>query len=145
MVLGRVAVQPLKEKQASKSSLKTKGIVSDDTGLPLPGANIIIKGTATGTQTDFNGNYEIETQAGDVLVFSYLGFETKEITVSNISNTINLELSSAVMGELATVVVGGISFEDYEAWREKIKKASDNIRAFEKIKRERKRAARKNK
>ena len=49
------------------------GIVSDDQG-PLPGATVVVKGTATGTTADFNGNYSISATAGDVLVFSYVGF-----------------------------------------------------------------------
>ncbi len=147
-ILGKIASVPEEPIKEDSLSFITKGTVTDDTGLPLPGANVIIKGTSKGTQTDFDGNYEIETKPGDVLVFSYVAFETKEITVSNISNSINLELSGAIMGELVTVVVGGISFGDYQppkddAWREKVKQASENNRAFEKIKWERKKAERK--
>lgn len=57
------------------------GILADDTG-PLPGANVIIKGTETGTQTDFDGNYTIECNVGDILVISYVGFTTREVTVT---------------------------------------------------------------
>lgn len=64
------------------------GTVSDETG-PLPGVNIIIKGTTTGTDTDFDGNYSIEASTGDVLVFSFIGMKPVERTVGS-DNTINV-------------------------------------------------------
>ena len=57
------------------------GTVSDKNGQPLPGATVIIKGTSTGTTTDFDGNYLISANQGSVLVFSYVGYVNKEITV----------------------------------------------------------------
>ncbi|MAB39853.1 MAG: hypothetical protein CL528_06080 [Aequorivita sp.] len=148
-VLGRIAVQQIEEKTEQVSFI-TKGVVSDDTALPLPGANVIIKGTSKGTQTDFDGNYSIETKPGDVLVFSYVGFETKEITVSNVSNNIDVSLEAGdfFLGE---VVVGGISWEsseDYVSykdpdWYEKAKQAYKNTVKFRKIKIAKKRALRK--
>ena len=67
-----------------------KGTVTEATGnSALPGVGIIIKGTIKGAATDFDGNYSIENvKPGDVLVFSYIGFNTKEVTVGNIT-TIN--------------------------------------------------------
>lgn len=83
------------------------GTVIDDQGVPLPGANIVIKGTSTGTQSDFDGNYSINSAKGQVLVFSYVGFETQEITVAS-SNVINVQM--AVGGTtLETVVITGYS------------------------------------
>ena len=150
MLLGKIAVQPIKDNQPLESIIKTKGIVTDDTGLPLPGVNILIKGTSTGTQSDFDGIYEIETKAGDVLVFTYIGFIENEVTISNISNFINVNMSpdfEMLSGEMV-VVLGGISYEDYqpnkdEAWKEKVKQASENGRKFEKRKWEKIKAARK--
>lgn len=55
-------------------------VTEDGTNMPLPGVNVIIKGTATGTATDFDGNYQIEANNGDVLQFSYVGYQTQEIT-----------------------------------------------------------------
>ncbi|MCW8981832.1 MULTISPECIES: SusC/RagA family TonB-linked outer membrane protein [Altibacter] len=82
------------------------GTVTDDVGLPLPGANIIIKGTSTGTQSDFDGNYSINANVGQTLTFSYIGFETKEVVVGT-SNTINVEMQAGSV--LETVVVTGYS------------------------------------
>jgi len=79
------------------------GTVSDNAGIPLPGVNIIIKGTTTGTQTDFDGNYNINTNVGDVLTFSYVGFLTVEQTVG-VANTINVSMQEDAE-ELAEVIV----------------------------------------
>ena len=72
------------------------GTVSDYSG-PLPGANILIKNSEIGTQSDFDGNYEIKAAATDTLVFTYVGFKSKEVLV-NAQTTINviLEYSSGL-------------------------------------------------
>lgn len=81
------------------------GKVTDDTG-PLPGVTVLIKGTTNGTETDFDGNYSIKANTGDVLVFSFVGMTTKEVTVAN-SNTINVTLkSSNVLDEVVIVGFG---------------------------------------
>ena len=59
------------------------GTVSDDSGLPLPGATVIVEGTATGVSTDFDGNYSISVSEGDVLVFSYVGYATQSQTAKS--------------------------------------------------------------
>ena len=82
------------------------GTITDDVGVPLPGANVIIKGTSTGTQSDFDGNYQITTSAGQTLVYSYVGFETQELKVGA-SNTMNVSMVSGAT--LETVVVTGYS------------------------------------
>ena len=89
--------------QISFAQEKTiSGTVSDATG-PLPGVNIIVKGTSTGTQTDFDGNYSIDAAVGNVLVFSFVGFVTTERTVGS-ANTINVTMEEDV-AELQEVVV----------------------------------------
>ncbi len=80
------------------------GTVTDDTGEGLPGVNVLIKGTTTGTQTDLDGNYRLSVSDGATLVFSYVGFETQEIEVGA-RTTIDLVLSGAT--ELQEVVVVG--------------------------------------
>lgn len=62
----------------------TGTVISQPDGLPLPGANILVKGTATGATTDMDGTYSIEVQDGaSVLVFSYLGFLSQDVTVGD--------------------------------------------------------------
>ena len=55
------------------------GIVSDNAGMPLPGVSVLVKGTKTGTQTDFDGKYSIKATPSQVLIFSYIGMKTQEI------------------------------------------------------------------
>lgn len=61
------------------------GVVSDADG-PVPGANVLIEGTSTGTSTDFDGNFEINVKSGDILVVSFIGFVTQKITYSGQSS-----------------------------------------------------------
>ncbi|GAA4280840.1 SusC/RagA family TonB-linked outer membrane protein [Gaetbulibacter aestuarii] len=68
------------------------GTVTDASGLPLPGATVLVKGTANGTSTDFDGNYSIQTSQGSTLVFSFVGYTTKEVVVGA-SSTINVQMS----------------------------------------------------
>ncbi len=81
------------------------GTVIDNQGLPLPGVTIIVKGTSNGTNTDMDGAYSIEAEPGDILVASFIGFETQEIPVEN-SNTINITMAEST-SELDQVVVVG--------------------------------------
>ncbi len=83
------------------------GTVTDDTGLPLPGANVIIKGTSSGTQTDFDGNYTVSANVGQTLAFSYVGFSVKEVKVGA-QNSINVTLQPDAAA-LEEVVVTGYS------------------------------------
>ena len=67
------------------------GVVSDDQGMPLPGATVIVKGTTNGTTTDFDGNYSIDASVGDTLSFSFIGYVTQDIVVGS-SDQINATL-----------------------------------------------------
>ncbi len=80
------------------------GNVSDD-GEPLPGANVLIKNSEIGVVSDFNGNYEIKAAATDTLVFTYVGYNSKEVPV-NSQTTINVILEYS--GELDEVVVAAM-------------------------------------
>ncbi|MES2805860.1 MAG: carboxypeptidase-like regulatory domain-containing protein, partial [Bacteroidota bacterium] len=59
------------------------GVVSDNAGLPIPGVSVLVKGTNSGTQTDFDGKYSIKASPSQVLVFSYIGMKTQEVTASS--------------------------------------------------------------
>ncbi len=69
------------------------GTVSDADGTPLPGATVVVQGTSSGVTTDFDGNYSINASSGDVLSYSYVGYQTVELTVGS-SMTINVTLTS---------------------------------------------------
>lgn len=83
------------------------GTVKDEKNQPIPGATIRIKGTTIGVQTDLDGKYKINVNPGQVLVFSTIGFESKEITVGATS-VISVTLNSA-SSSLSEVVVNGYS------------------------------------
>ena len=72
------------------------GTVSDENGLPLPGATVVVEGTTTGVSTDFDGNYSIQANQGDVLLFSYVGYSTQSQAVGA-SNTINVSIQLLVL------------------------------------------------
>ncbi|WP_224489039.1 SusC/RagA family TonB-linked outer membrane protein [Robertkochia flava] len=85
------------------------GVVSDSDGLPLPGASVFVKGTTTGTQTDFDGNYSITAAAGDILVFSFVGMRTVEVNITEQTPpelNITLNLDSQSLEEVVVVGYG---------------------------------------
>lgn len=59
------------------AQVKVKGTITDESGNPLPGANVVVKGAKKGVVSDFDGNYQIEAKQGDVLEFSFVGFQTQ--------------------------------------------------------------------
>ncbi len=89
----------------AQAQVTVSGTVSDATG-PLPGANILVKGTTNGTQTDFDGNYTLNGVDEDaVLVFSYIGYTDREVTVAG-KTTINVVLEEGAEALEEVVLVG---------------------------------------
>lgn len=82
-----------------------KGTITDGVGKPLPGVNVLVKGTTNGTQSDFDGNYVINVPEGGTLVFSYLGMLSQSIKVGN-QSTLNVSLKEDVASLDEVVVVG---------------------------------------
>jgi len=82
------------------------GTITDDSG-PLPGVSVIIKGTTTGTETDFDGNYSIKANIDDVLQFRFVGMITQEVVVGN-SDTINvlLKTDENILDEVVVTAFG---------------------------------------
>ena len=78
------------------------GTVTDETGA-LPGVNVVVRGTKNATQTGFDGKYSIKAKQGDILVFSFLGMEDKQVTVGS-SNVLNASLKT-VSKKLEEVVI----------------------------------------
>lgn len=85
---------------------RVTGTVMDDTGLPLPGVNVIEVGTSNGTQTDFDGNYTIDIQGSRELAYSYVGFETETLPIYAGTMNINLK-AGAVLEEVVVTGYGG--------------------------------------
>ena len=86
------------------------GTVSEVAG-PLPGVNVIAKGTTNGTQTDFDGKYSLKVNVGDVLVFSYVGMTTVQKTVGA-SNTIDVLMEGGNLLEEVIVTAYGTSTKE---------------------------------
>ena len=83
-----------------------RGKVTDETGAGLPGTNVLVKGSTTGTTTDSNGDYAIDVPQSDaVLVFSFIGYESQEVAVAG-RTTINVTLMPSVESLTEVVVVG---------------------------------------
>ena len=82
------------------------GTVSDENNVPLPGATVVIQGTTTGTSTDFDGNYSITANVGDVLNFSYVGYAGQSQTVGA-ADTINVSMQPDNALEEVVVVAFG--------------------------------------
>jgi TonB-linked SusC/RagA family outer membrane protein len=84
------------------------GNVTDEAGVPLPAANVIIEGTSIGVSTDFDGNFQIQVEQGQVLQFSFIGYMTKNITLEG-QDTINISLEPD--NQLEEVVVTSLGFK----------------------------------
>lgn len=97
-----------------QTEISISGTVVDATGQPLPGANVLEKGTSNGAQTDFDGNFSLDVVDTDaVLVVSYIGFLTQEVTVGNqTSLNIILQEDSAKLDEVVIVGYGSVSKRD---------------------------------
>lgn len=91
----------------AKDSITISGTVLDENNLPLPGATILIKGSKTGTSTDFDGVFSLKCKKSDHIKISYIGYETKYIIATQI-NSINL-IPDTSLEEI--VITGGIGYK----------------------------------
>ncbi|MCF6184732.1 MAG: carboxypeptidase-like regulatory domain-containing protein, partial [Bacteroidales bacterium] len=83
-----------------------KGTVSDKSGSPIPGVNVVIKGTTTGTITDIDGKYSIDVSSNnDALVISFIGMKTHEISVGG-QTEISVTMESDVIGLEEVIAIG---------------------------------------
>ena len=107
------------------------GVVLDENGTPLPGANVIIEDTNTGVSTDFDGNFEITASQGQVLAISYIGYTTQYVTVAG-QSAINISLQ--LDNELEEVVVTALGFaavRDQQGSTSSVINSDDVIRSAE--------------
>ena len=81
------------------------GVISDDQGLPLPGATVLIEGTTTGVTTDFDGNYSITASDGDVLVISYVGYQSQSLIVGQEDTNVTL-IAGTQLDEIVVSALG---------------------------------------
>ncbi|MBT6729802.1 MAG: SusC/RagA family TonB-linked outer membrane protein, partial [Cryomorphaceae bacterium] len=115
----------------SFSQSPVNGVVTDENGVPLPGANVIIENSNTGVSTDFDGNFEITANQGQVLAFSYIGYTTQYVTVAS-QTGINISLQ--LDNELEEVVVTALGFaavRDQQGSTSSVINSDDVIRSAE--------------
>ncbi len=87
------------------------GVVSDNSGMPLPGVSVLVKGTKSGTQTDFDGKYTIKAAPSQVLIFSYIGMKTQEVSAKSTQINLNLQGDSQTLEEVVVTTALGIKRE----------------------------------
>ncbi|PZV87149.1 iron complex outermembrane receptor protein [Algoriphagus aquaeductus] len=105
--LSELSAKPVKADSWDNYRELVTGSVKDETGAPLPGASVLVKGTTSGTITDLEGNFSLEVSSGAVLVISYLGYSTKEIAVGEQANlSVQLEPESSQLNEIVVVGYG---------------------------------------
>lgn len=90
---------------AQESYTLSGTVVSAADQIPVPGANVILEGTSRGTTTDFDGNYEIQVQNGDVVQFSYIGYVSQSVEITG-QTTLNIALAEEASSLDEVVVVG---------------------------------------
>ena len=117
-VIDKQIVLSLKKEVKNKESVitsvlkqqefKVTGTISDINGVPLPGANVVVKGTSVGTQTDFDGNYTLEIEDSNaILIVSYVGYITQEININGQTIVdVSLKEDAAKLDEIIIVGYG---------------------------------------
>ena len=89
------------------------GTVSEEGGESIPGVSVLIKGTKTGTQTDNNGRFSISVAPGTILVFNYIGYKTKEVSVGNQTNIkVSLASNSTDLDEVVAIGYATVNRRD---------------------------------
>lgn len=97
--------------QVFAQGLTVKGVVKDNTGMGVIGANILVKGTTNGTITDFDGNFTLEAKKGDVIVISFIGYKTQELPAAATMN-VTLQDDTEVLDDVVVIGYGSVKKND---------------------------------
>ncbi|HWB93559.1 MAG TPA: SusC/RagA family TonB-linked outer membrane protein [Puia sp.] len=127
-----IVIRPRQPEQTEATPLAIiKGKVSTAGGKPLGGVSVTVKTTKKGTTTDDNGDFIIAVRPGDVLVFSYVGYETKEVRVGDqASISISLSESNAALNEIAVIGYGGQAHKNLSSAISTVKNSDLNVGAI---------------
>lgn len=87
------------------------GVISDNAGMPLPGVSVLVKGTQSGTQTDFDGKYSIKATSSQVLIFSFIGMKTQEVSASSATANVKMAADAEQLNEVVVTTALGIKRE----------------------------------
>ena len=92
--------------------ITVKGTVKDNTGLPVPGASVLVKGTSHGAAADFDGNFELTANKGAVLVISTVGYKSQEVTVKGATLNVVLQEDVQQLGDVVVIGYGVVKKKD---------------------------------
>ena len=106
---------------------RVTGTVKDKTGMPLPGVNVLEKGTTNGSITDVDGKYIINVEKGKTLQFSYIGFTTQEITVNKSTINVTLQEDLQALDEVVVIGYGSMQRKDVTSSITSVKAEDLNI------------------
>lgn len=110
---GHIIIKKKNTQENNKPTQNIKGTILDATGMPIIGANIMIKGTTHGTVTDLNGQFSLDVPAGTVLQISYIGMANQEVKVDGQTNlAITMKEDSEMLDELVVVGYGSTTKRD---------------------------------
>lgn len=91
----------------AENAVPVKGIIRDETGAPVAGATVLVKGTTNGTQTDVNGHFNLNASPGDILVIRFIGYDTQEIKIGDNTNfVIDLKKNTGSLNEVVVTALG---------------------------------------
>lgn len=97
--------------QAFSQSITVNGVVKDKTGEAVIGANIVVKGTTNGTITDFDGNFTLQANKGDIIVFSFIGYKSQELPATEQMSVI-LTDDTQLLEDVVVIGYGSVKKED---------------------------------
>ena len=97
--------------QAFAQGLTVKGVVKDNAGMGVIGANVLVKGTTVGTITDFDGNFMLEAKKGDVIVISFIGYKTQELPATATMN-VTLQDDTEMLDDVVVIGYGSVKKND---------------------------------
>ena len=97
--------------QAFAQSITVNGVVKDKTGETVIGASVVIKGTTVGTITDFDGNFSLQANKGDIIVISFIGYKTQELPAEANMNVIMSD-DSELLDEVVVIGYGSVKKSD---------------------------------
>lgn len=106
---------------------RVTGTVKDKTGMPLPGVNVLEKGTTNGSITDVDGKYIINVEKGKTLLFSYIGFTTQEVTVNKNQIDVTLQEDLQALDEVVVIGYGSMTRKDVTSSITTVKAEDMNI------------------
>ena len=103
----------LQSAEIGQQNKKVIGVVKDLNGEPIIGANVVVKGKNTGTITDVDGNFSIDTSVGSVLRISFIGYETQNVKVTGEKLTVELKEEANSLDEVVVVGYGLVKKPGY--------------------------------